>query len=208
MVYFSTAVSSSELYKFSVPNLYAFVWVYLFISECLISSIYLHLPISPYIYTCLYTYSVCMYFPRLVYISRQLWRDFFFPQNSCKLVYHHGFRSLTNLVRTLILSKKTTIFIFSKHVTKGTQILSNVLKEQLTSPVGNNAGGETSPRWVRESWIWTVKQTFILRFHCFRNVLASCLIFSRQDLLMLSGGGRVCAMEERNSQRYCVQLSW
>ena len=165
------------------------------------------LSVHTFIHVCIHTVYVCIFLDLSIYPDSYE-EIFFFPQNSCKLVYHHGFRILTNLVRTLILSKKTTIFIFSKHVTKGTQILSNVLKEQLTSPVGNNAGGETSPRWVRESWIWTVKQTFILRFHCFRNVLASCLIFSRQDLLMLSGGGRVCAMEERNSQRYCVQLSW
>ena len=137
LVYFSTAiwyilVQQSELHKFSVPNLYAFVCVYLFISECLISSIYLHLPICPYIYTCLYIYSVCVCVCVCVCVFLDFsiypdsYEEIFFlpPQNSCKLGYHHGFRSLTNLVRTLTLSKKTTIFVSSKHITKRTQTFS------------------------------------------------------------------------------------
>lgn len=88
LVYFRTAK-----FPLSYANFQSLIFVCLCMCVCLSQRvsfhfIYLYLSVRPsiypYIYTCLYLYSVCIcmcvcvFFPRLVYISRQIWRDFFF----------------------------------------------------------------------------------------------------------------------------------
>ena len=144
----------------SYTNFQSLIFMHLYVCIYLSQSVSSHLftciclSVHTFIHVCIYTVCVCVCVFLDFSIYPDSYEEIFFlpPQNSCKLGYHHGFRSLTNLVRTLTLSKKTTIFVSSKHITKRTQTFSmSQFKGTVNKPCRLYAGGKTSPRGVKES---------------------------------------------------------